>query len=54
LEKICATGATYVYAGGTSSRFSVEMMASQPAWYQALFVRPRAYLFAITGCEGFP
>ncbi len=54
LEKICATGATYVYAGGTSSRFSVEMMASQPTWYQGLFARPRAYLFAITGCEGFP
>ena len=54
LEAICASGARYIYAGGTSSRFSVEDLATQPAWYQALFVRPRAYLFAITGCEGHP
>jgi hypothetical protein len=54
LEKICASGATHIYAGGTAARFSVESMASKPAWYQGLFALPRAYLFAITGCEGSP
>jgi hypothetical protein len=52
LEQICAKGATHVYAGGTSARFSVETLERRPDWYENLLTRPGAYLYRITGCAG--
>lgn len=50
IAQICAKGVTHLYAGGTSTRFSVERLETLPGWYENQFTRPGAYIYRIIGC----
>ena len=51
LEQLCEQQITYIYAGGTNTRFSLEQIYSKRDWYKNIFTNSTVNIYEITGCR---
>lgn len=48
---LCNQNIKYIYIGATSQSFNEIQFASQPTWYQPIFLLPKAKIYQVLGCE---
>ncbi|NJN79106.1 MAG: hypothetical protein HC797_00765 [Anaerolineales bacterium] len=49
--QICSQNIDYVYIGSMPQSFNEIQLASQPNWYQPIFMLPHARVYQVFGCK---